>query len=182
MKSTFIIPFYGFNLILQTFTILILAVACLTILAHHIFHQQTPSNPNNFNLEGNELDDNKKAENPFRHPKHHIVRKRSPKLLSKYAAVWSKKAKVLSVISPIPTSRLYFKMTAVFDKALSKVLFKVPFVGRKRRSPSVPLVGPLEVPPESIKILNRVRRSPKIDLKVAGFLTIVQKKIILLLG
>ena len=122
---------------------LILAVAAFTILVLYILE---PASPSNLNWEKNTLS----------HRYH--VQKRSPKILSKYVAAWSKKAKVLSVISPVPTSRLYFKAAHVFDKVLSKLLFKVPLVGRKRRSSE----ESLEIPLEIAESMSRARRSPKL--------------------
>ena len=84
------------------------------------------------------------------HTRYHL-QKRSPKILSKYVAAWSMKAKVLSVISPVPTSRLYFKAAHVFDKVLSKLLFKVPLVGRRRRASE----ESLEIPHENSKLLKK---------------------------
>ena len=64
---------------------------------------------------------------------HHLM-KRSPKVLSMYAAAWSKKLKATGLIYPPPFS-WYFKAYSLFDAGLAKALFKVPIVGRKKRSP-----------------------------------------------
>merc|ERR1712117_83158 len=53
-------------------------------------------------------------------------KKRSPKILSAYAAAWSKFLKLTG-------QPLY----ALFDAKLAKALFKVPIVGRRKRSPKV---------------------------------------------
>ena len=66
---------------------------------------------------------------------HHLM-KRSPKVLSMYAAAWSKKLKATGLIYPPPFS-WYFKAYSLFDAGLAKALFKVPIVGRKKRSPKV---------------------------------------------
>ena len=66
----------------------------------------------------------------------HNLAKRSPKVLSKYAALWSKKLIAAGFIYPPPLS-WYFKASGIFDKKLAKALFKVPIVGRKKRSPKV---------------------------------------------
>ena len=144
---------------------LILAVGALTILILYILEA---ASPNNFKWEDKTLD----------HRYH--VQKRSPKILSKYVAAWSKKAKGLCVISPLPTSRLYFKAAHVFDKVLSKLLFKVPLVGRRRRASEESLEIPHEnskslkknssnrdrqekvkISPETPQSMSRVKRSPK---------------------
>ena len=51
-----------------------------------------------------------------------------------YAAAWSKKLKATGLIYPPPFS-WYFKAYSLFDAGLAKALFKVPIVGRKKRSP-----------------------------------------------
>ena len=73
-------------------------------------------------------------EEHFNSSEHHQLPKRSPKIGSKIAAAWSKKLKVAGLIYPPPFS-WYFKAYSLFDAGLTKALFKVPIVGRKKRSP-----------------------------------------------
>ena len=55
--------------------------------------------------------------------------KRSPKILSFYAAGWSKKTKVASFLT-LPPRSWAFKLASKVDGTLAKLLFKVPIVGR----------------------------------------------------
>ena len=74
--------------------------------------------------------------------------KRSPKILSLYAAAWSKKLKATGKLQA-----KYFKSLGTVDGALAKLLLKVPIVGRKKRSP--------QILPEG-KHFGRKKRSAKV--------------------
>ena len=79
--------------------------------------------------------------------------RRSPIVWPIFAA-WSKKLKVGSILSPVPLARKYFKVSSVFDKAMTKLFLKVPLVGRKKRSPRVPQQPPQNSPTGIKKICD----------------------------
>ena len=57
---------------------------------------------------------------------------RKPKLLGKYAGLWSKKLKVASKLTKDPITKFYYQFSSVFDKGIAKLFLKVP---------SLPTVG-----------------------------------------
>ena len=51
---------------------------------------------------------------------------RKPKLIGKYAGMWSKKLKIASKVTKDPLTKFYYQFSSVFDLGVAKIFLKVP--------------------------------------------------------